>query len=380
MSMRTLSAILSLILFFCSYSSHSQNITNADFYVSGNTIEIFYSLDDIADIDIFCSTDGGKTFGKPLQKISGDVGSNVMPGDKKAVWHVYAENDILYSENVSFKIKVKESKKTIDIDGYLLEMVKVNGGSFEMGSNDSLNVLNDNMPAHDVTLSDFYIAKYEVTVELFKKFIDETNYQTDADRYGGSYLWGRGYWEITKDLNWKHDVDGRLINEADYNQPVIHVSRNDALAFCVWLKQKTGLPFRLPTEAEWEYAAKGGDESNNYPYAGSHDIYEVAWYRHNSYDVDYNDSTDFGIHAVGTKLPNELGLYDMTGNVMEWCNDIYGNYIGGSQMNPAGEVDGEFYVLRGGSWFDNESKCSINTRVYATPNTRRFNSGFRLAL
>ena len=372
-----------LILFFLVLSAlmvEAQNVTNADFSVVGNDIEITYELDDIADIEIFCSIDGGKTFGRPLENVSGDVGTNVMPGKKTAVWHVYAERDMIYSSSVTFKIKVKEAKKTFDIDGYLLEMIKVNGGTFEMGSDTSDEDNPNNIPAHDVSLSDYYIAKYEVTVELFKKFIEATNYKTDADRLGGSYLWGRGFWEITKDVNWECGVDGRLLHESDYDHAVIHVSRNDAVAFCTWLKQKTGMPFRLPTEAEWEYAAKGGDVANNYPYSGSEFVDEVAWYRDNSYEINSDDNTNYGVHKVGEKLPNELGVYDMTGNVMEWCNDIYGIYIGGSQMNPIGEVDGDHYILRGGSWFDDANECTVSSRVDVTPNTRRFNSGFRLAL
>ena len=366
---------------FLALITKAQNVTNADFSVVGNDIEITYELDDIADIEIFCSTDGGKTYGRPLENVSGDIGDNVMPGKKTAVWHVYAERNMIYSPSVSFKIKVKEAKKIFNIDGYLLEMVKVNGGTFEMGANIiDEEEFNNNVPAHEVSIGDYYIAKYEVTVELFKKFVDATNYRTDADRLGGSYLWGRGFWEITKNVNWKCDVDGHILHESDYGQAVVHVSRNDAVAFCTWLKQKTGLPFRLPTEAEWEYAAKGGDVSNNHSFSGSDYIDEVAWCRDNSCDISPDDNVNYGVHEVGEKLPNELGIYDMTGNVMEWCNDIFGNYIGGSQMNPTGEVEGYYYVLRGGSWFDNESDCTVSSRVDATPNTRRFNCGFRLAL
>lgn len=351
-------------------SAHCQNVTNADFRVEGSNIVINYTLDAIADIDIYCSIDGGKTFGLPLQNISGDVGSNVMPGNKTAVWHVFAERDMIYSNQVSFKIKVKESKKTFDIDGYLLEMVKINGGTFEMGQHSEHAT--DMSPAHDVTLSDFYMAKYEVSVELFKKFIDATAYKTDADKYGGSYLWGRGYWELSKNVNWKCDTKGHPLDETDYDLPVIHISYNDALAFCSWLKQKTGENFRLPTEAEWEYAASGGEDNNGYLYSGSDELDEVAWYFQNSYEE--------GTQVVGLKTPNELGLYDMSGNVSEWCNDIYGDYLGGSQMNPSGSSEGHLYVFRGGSWHDQENKCSVHLRFNATPNTRRFNLGFRLAL
>lgn len=337
-------SIISL-LFLLSISAESQNIHDADFKVEGNDIVITYTLDAIADIDIFCSTDGGKTFGKPLQNISGDVGLNVMPGKKKAVWHVYAEREMLYSNAVTFKIKVREAKVTFNVDGYLIEMLKISGSTFEMGLDaDSATNNIDFMPAHEVTLSDFCMAKNEVTVELFKMFIDETGYKTDADRYGGSYLWGRGYWELSKNVNWSCGTDGIPLDETDYNQPVIHVSHNDAQAFCSWLKQKTGENFRLPTEAEWEYVAK---------------------------NINTYDNDDY---------PEVTGIIDMPMDVSEWCSDRYSKYLGGSQMNPTGGSDGYLYVFRGCNWFQNDSNCSIYSRYKATANTRRFNLGFRLAL
>lgn len=357
-------------------SAGAQNVTDADFNIVGNTIEITYELDEIADIEIYCSTDGGRTFGAPLENVSGDVGVNVMPGNKTAVWYVYAECDYIYSDNVSFKIKVREAKKTFDIDGYMLEMIKVNGGSFEMGYVDE----NEGMLPHEVYLNDFYMAKYEVTVGLFKKFIDATKYQTDADKYGGSYVWGKGTWELMKGVNWRCDVKGDVLEESDYDQPVIHVSRNDAVAFCTWLKQKTGESFKLPTEAEWSYAALGGDVSNDYKYSGSDYIEVVAWYRYNSCEVKPYDSVNYGVHDVGMKYPNELGLYDMTGNASEWCGDIYGSYVGGSQMNPTGKTYGDFYVIKGGSWIDEEEGMKMTKRTYATANTRRYNIGFRVVL
>ena len=369
--------LLFLILFFVAFfGAEAQNVSEADFNVVGNTIEITYKLDEIADIEIYCSTDGGRTFGAPLENVSGDVGANVMPGNKTAVWHVYADLDYIYSDNVSFKIKVKDAKKTFDIDGYMLEMVKVNGGSFEMGDVDE----NVEMQPHEVYLNDFYIAKYEVTVELFKKFIDATNYKTDADKYGGSYIFEKGAWILKSNVNWRCDVEGEVMEELDYNRPVIHVSRNDALAFCAWLKQKTGESFKLPTEAEWNYAAIGGDVTGDFMFAGSDYVDVVAWHRYNSCEIKPYDSINYGVHDVGLKYPNELGLYDMTGNVSEWCNDIYGSYAGGSQMNPIGKTYGELYVIKGGSWIDEDSDMKLTKRTQAVTNTRRYNLGFRVAL
>lgn len=373
-----------IVLLFISFRIRSQNVTDADFKIVGDDIEITYSLDVVANIDIYCSTDGGRSFGEPLKNISGDVGENVMPGNKTALWHVFADRDMVYSNNVVFKIKIRQAKKFINIDGLPIELTKVNGGSFLMGikANDegkSTDTQEDNIPLHEVVLSDFFIGTYEITVAQFKKFIDATGYKTDADKNGGSYVWGRGYWEIKKNINWKCDVNGVVLDESDYEQPVVHVSWNDAVAYCTWLKQKTGEDFRLPTEAEWEYAAKGADEGHGYEFSGGDDVYDVGWYWYNSYDIGEEDP-DYGVHYVGRKIPNEIGLYDMSGNAAEWCNDIYGKYNAGSQINPTGEYEGSYHVLRGGSWFNHEEDCRTTSRENLVPHTRRFNSGFRIAL
>lgn len=361
----------------------SQNVTDANFKVVGDNIEITYNLDVIANVDIYCSTDGGRSFSEPLKNISGDVGENVTPGKKTALWHVFADREMIYSNNVVFKIKIRQAKKIIEIDGLPIEMTKVNGGSFMMGvkinEKESVDNQENDIPSHEVVLSDFYIGTYEVTVAQFKKFIDATGYRTDADKNGGSYVWGRGYWEIKENINWRCDVNGKVLDEYDYDRPVIHVSWNDAVAYCTWLKQKTGEDYRLPTEAEWEYAAKGADEGRGYIFSGGDDVYDVGWYWYNSYDVGKGDS-DYGIHSVGRKIPNEIGLYDMSGNAAEWCNDIFGKYNAGFQINPTGKYEGSYRVLRGGSWFDHEDDCKTTSRENVVPNTRRFNSGFRIAL
>jgi len=235
-------------------------------------------------------------------------------------------------------------------------MVFVQGGTFQMGSNEY-----DEKPVHTVTVSDFYIGKYEVTVSEFNEFINATNYKTDAEKKGYSYIWD-GSWTKKNGVTWKCDVKGNTRSMNEYDHPVIHVSWNDADAYCKW---KGG---RLPTEAEWEYAARCGNKSKGYKYSGSNTISNVAWYSGNS-----GSKT----HLVGLKQPNELGLYDMSGNVWEWCNDWYGSYSSSSQTNPRGASSGSYRVLRGGGWYYSGSSCRVASRSLSNPDLSDSNVGFR---
>jgi formylglycine-generating enzyme required for sulfatase activity len=154
--------------------------------------------------------------------------------------------------------------------------------------------------------------------------------------------------------------------------PVERVSWDDVQEFLRRLNVKTGKFYRLPTEAEWEYAARGGNQSKGYKYSGSNSIDEVAW---------YDDNANKQTHLVGTKKPNELGIYDMSGNVLEWCNDWHDNYSSSSQANPTGAATGSYREPRGGSWVNGASGCRVSARdYYFPPESRRNNIGFRLVL
>ena len=155
------------------------------------------------------------------------------------------------------------------------------------------------------------------------------------------------------------------------NYPAYSISWNDCKEFITKLKQLTGLHFRLPTEAEWEYACRGGKKSRGYKYSGSNTINDVAWYGGNS-----SDET----HRVGTKSPNELGIYDMSGNVCEWCSDWHGDYSSASQTNPKGPDSGSGLVFRGGSWNGNARHCRCSFRFLDDPVDRRYYLGLRLCL
>ena len=221
-----------------------------------------------------------------------------------------------------------------------LEFVFVKGGTFEMGDTFG-DGSHDEKPVHKVTLSDFYMSKYEVTYDQYDVFCDSTGRKKPDD-----WDFGRG------------------------DNPVTDVSWDDAKAFCDWVSSKTGYEVRLPTEAEWEYAARGGSKSKGFKYSGSNDAEKVAWYEENS---------DKKPHQVGKKKRNELGLYDMSGNVQEWCSDAYDEdyYRNSPSSNPKGS---SFYgerVLRGGAWGVSPRYLRCADRVGFYSNSWGNHIGFR---
>jgi TonB family protein len=214
------------------------------------------------------------------------------------------------------------------------DMVFVEGGTFQMGSNSGES---DEKPVHSVTLSSFNIGKYEVT-----------------------------------QAQWKAVTGGNPSNFTGCDDcPVETVSWYDVQDFIRRLNSKTSKNYRLPTEAEWEYAAKGGRKSRGYTYSGSNDLGSLAWHYINS-----GSKT----HAVGGKQANELGIYDMTGNVGEWCSDWHGTYNSYSETNSTGASTGDFRVLRGGSWSDIANFCRSASRSWGVPGGSYDFGGFRLVL
>lgn len=284
------------------------------------------------------------------------------------IWQV-AKNSSQTTSNEEFSemASAPDSKGSADLP----EMVFVKGGTFTMGCTDEQgsDCNDDEKPVHQATVGDFYICKYEVTCAEFKAFAEKTGYLTDAEKQGFSYFWNGSDWEQKDGINWRHDERGIVRSQSETDYPVIHVSWNDAVAYCEWLSKETGKSFRLPTEAEWEYAARGGQKRKDTKYAGSNNLGEVGWYYDNSGKT----------RPVGEKAPNELGIYDLSGNVWEWCADWYGEYSSQSQTDPVGPVAGQYRVLRGGSWYDGDRNCRLSVRGNGDPNSRSTGSGFRLA-
>ena len=235
---------------------------------------------------------------------------------------------IANSDNITIPVK----------DGISIDMVRVEAGTFTMGATAEMkDPWDSEKPTHRVTLTnDYYIGKYEVTQALWKAVMGK------------------------KPSKFKGD-----------NLPVEQVSWDDCQKFISKLNRITGKTFRLPTEAEWEYAARGGNKSRGYQYSGSNNLSDVAWY-------DYNSGNK--THAVGTKQPNELGIYDMSGNVWELCQDRYERYSSSSQINPTGANSGSDRVIRGGCWIKTAWGCRSSYRDAKMSNVRSNICGLRLVL
>lgn len=235
-------------------------------------------------------------------------------------------------------MRLNNYDKTKVVSNLELQMVYMEPGAFMMGDDDE-------NPAYQVTLTkDYRIGKYEVTQEEYQSIMGNNPSEFKGER-----------------------------------KPVEKVSWNDAVNFCQKLTEReraagrlpSGYEYRLPTEAEWEYAASGGNKSRNYKYSGSNDLNEVAWYYENSGQKTYE---------VGTKKANELGIYDMSGNVWEWCLDWHETYPRGSVRTPQGALSGSCRVLRGGSWGSSASRCRVAFRNNNSPGFTHFNVGFRAAI
>jgi len=284
-------------------------------------------------------------------------------------------------EAEELKRKQEEERKRKLLENYVL----VKGGTFKMGTDD----FDWAKPIHEVKVSDFYMNKFQLTIKEFMDFVNETNSNhPEWLEKGSEYNIKTG----TKDY-YKKFVDIE-------QKPIVGVSWYNAVAYCNWLSQKNGLKpcytingtnvkcdftangYRLPTEAEWEYAARGGQLPESLKLSGSlqkwagtdneSELGDYAWYEKNS------DNTT---HPVGQKKPNPLGLYDMTGNVWEWCYDWYNKdyYKNSPKENPIGAESGSSRVFRGGSWNDNASNCRVANRYDYSPGYRNYFFGFRLA-
>ena len=275
---------------------------------------------------------GGGGIKREINTLSQQIGVNSNGNSSDSVNSKQSGGAIQSRNNVSY------SNGVLNVDGVTYDMMMVKAGTFTMGATSEMKAPDSaEKPTHQVTLTnDYYIGKTEVTQALWEAVMGNNP----------SYFKGD-------------------------NLPVESVSWNDCQKFISKLNSMTGQNFRLPTEAEWEFAARGGNNSNHYQYSGSNKLGDVAWYEGNS-----GDKT----HVVATKQPNELGLYDMSGNVWEWCSDWLGNYSSSSLTNPTGPNSGSYRVFRGGSLCYDAWGCRSSLRYDSAPVSNRYDLGLRLVL
>jgi sulfatase modifying factor 1 len=255
---------------------------------------------------------------------------------------------------------VSAQTRSLDRCSFCPETVLIKGGTFSMGSAEDDS---DEKPVHTVTVSSFNLGKYEVTVGQYLQFVDEMKicypeWLEPGNRYNietgdNPYYREEGYSRQATDL------------------PIAGISWKDAQAYCQWLSMKTGYHFRLPTEAEWEYAARGGADALPYRYAGGDTLDLVAW---------HSGNTNSRPQPVGARVPNALGLYDLSGNVWEWCSDRYesGYYAKSAARDPQGPSSGPSRVIRGGAWNSKPQHCRVTNRLGYTPDFRFSFLGFRV--
>ncbi len=232
----------------------------------------------------------------------------------------------------------EDGSRIVTINEVSFSMKPVEGGKFFMGgTSEQINADPDEYPIHEVELSSFFMSETPITQELYATVMG-----TNPSRFN---------------TNPQH--------------PVENVTWHDCHRFIKKLNEITGFKFRLPTEAEWEFAARGGRKTQHFQYAGSANVHEVAWFERNS---------DTSTHPVKSKLPNELGIYDLSGNVWEWCFDWKGDYTAMEQTNPEGPEEGTERINRGGAWFSSERTCRLSNRNANLPNHKNMMLGFRIVL
>jgi sulfatase modifying factor 1 len=323
-----------LFIFTCGKLS-AQNVSLVQLSQEGKTMVIEYLLEATVPQEILLSLsiDGGRTFSKPLQKVCGDVGKGIAPGQKRIVWNVLEEVPELVGDDIVFMVEISEGLIWEAKNGRpRIEWVAIPAGTFMMGSpNIEADRESDEGPQNQVNLSEFKMSKYEITFVQYDAFCAATGRSTPSDEG-----WGRG------------------------NRPVINVDWNDATAFAKWMG------CRLPTEAEWEYACR----------AGTTTAYHTGINLHSS---QANFNSDIGqTNPVGSYAFNAWGLFDMHGNVWEWCSDWYGGYNSQAKNNPIGMGFGSGRIMRGGGLNDYGRNCRAAYRRGSDPSFRNGNVGIRL--
>jgi sulfatase modifying factor 1 len=331
-----------------------------------------------ADIELTIVVQG-KSYSRKDLHLSGDIGT-VKLGRKKSIsWSVMQDFPEGTKGPVETRLSVGwalfKDRKTD------MEFVTVTGGCFKMGDTFGDGSANEK-PAHEVCLSDFAIGRYEVRVKEFEQFVNDTNYRTEPERRDGCYSWCEKGWKKDRSKHWRNPGF-----EQDDDHPVVCVSWNDAVKFAAWLSRKSGRVYRLPTEAEWEYAARSRGKEVMYSWGNdgpSGNIADECAKRQCPIMAIWPGYDDGYVYSapVGKYKPNDSGLYDMAGNVSEWCQDWYDVYYFtvSPRSDPQGPSDGQYKALRGGSWSSAPDRQRILCRMGNEPHKGYANIGFRLVV
>ena len=329
--------VFQIVLSLLSMSVQAQKVSNIRAEQRGQDIVVFYYLETTSpcEVSLTLSQNNGETWSAPLKNVFGGVGKNVSSGEKQITWNVLESREQLVGEKIKFKI-IANGKKAFEP-----EMVFVEGGTYKMGSNSGRT---NEKPVHEVTLDSFYIGRFEITQLQWKEVM------------GVNPSYFKDFGNISTDL-----------------LPVEQVSLIEIREYILKLNALTGRTYRLPTEAEWEYAARGGNKSKGFRFSGSNDLDSVAWYSNNS---------DFITHNVGAgmKKTNELGIYDMSGNVWEWCSNVYGKYMKDGRLSEERNMSSEYYVIRGGGMNSERTSCRVCSRAVGLDKDKLSNCGLRLVL
>jgi formylglycine-generating enzyme len=319
----------------------------------------------------------GKHYADKDLHLSGDIGIVRTGKDKSICWSVLQDFPNGTGGPVETRLSVAwavfKDRKTD------MEFVTMKGGCFQAGDLFGDGSANEK-PLHEVCVSDFAIGRYEVKVREFRQFVNDTDYRTEAERKDGCYSWCEKGWKKDRSKNWSNPGF-----EQEDDHPVVCVSWNDAAKFAAWLSRKSGRTYRLPTEAEWEYAARSLGKEVKYAWGNGGPVGNIAdefskrqcpllatW---PGYDDGYVYTA-----PVGKYQPNDAGLYDMAGNVSEWCQDWYDvhYYTDSPRKDPHGPFDGQYKALRGGSWSSAPDRQRIASRMGNEPHKGYANLGFRL--
>ncbi len=351
------------VFILLSFYTFSQTVSNVKFVQKGDQVKITYDLSKEMNITLVLSVDSGKTFHDP-NKIHclGDVGKKTAPGkDKTILYNIKADNDRPLTKQDIFRVRAIESF-TKNIKGLNFEMVIVKSGEFVMGSHKKEKYRSSDEIQHAVNVNDFSICNIEVSHAQYIRFMNDISASSNGCYNGFEYV---DMDDTECAVAYK---DGKFYFKANYfieneNYPMVEVTWAGAVSFAKWIGG------RLPTEAEWEYAARGGAFSNGYKYSGGDKAREVAIFKGSSKRKNRPSST---------KKPNELGLFDMCGSVWEWCSDWYEPYNESNQSDPRGASKGKFRVIRGGSWNSYAEDCRSAYRGNRNPKSSGIDCGFRI--